>query len=58
MSGRTPAERWAELKARGSVTAAEIDAIDRDTPWKEVEPRWWFEMMKARAAIAARANHT
>lgn len=23
-----------------------IDAIDDDTPWQEVEPTWWVEMME------------
>ena len=23
----------------------DIDAIDNDTPWQEVEPKWWLSMM-------------
>lgn len=48
---KAPSERWAELKARGSYTKAEIDSIDSDTPWAPVEPRWWLEMMDARKAL-------
>jgi len=28
---------------------ARIDYINELTPWSEVEPRWWLEMMKVRA---------
>lgn len=48
----TPRQMWEELKTRGNYTSQEIDAIDKETPWSEVEPEWWLEMMQARAAIA------
>lgn len=51
MKKQEPYERWEQLKARGNVTAEEIDAIDRDTPWAEVEPRWWLEMMDFRRSL-------
>lgn len=37
--------RWETLKARGYFTVEEINAIDKDTPWSEIEPTWWLEMM-------------
>lgn len=40
----SPYQRWQELKAKGP-TLAEIEAIDQATPWGEVEPDWWLEMM-------------
>lgn len=53
----TPCQRWLALKERGGFTAAEIDAVDRDTPadprnpW--AEPAWWLEMMDARQELTA-----
>jgi hypothetical protein len=51
---KTPSDRWEELKARGNATLSEIDSIDRDTPWAEVEPRWWLEMMDFRRTLHGR----
>jgi len=27
-------------------TINEFDKIDKDTPWQEVEPKWWLDMME------------
>lgn len=42
----TEAQRkWEALKARGSYTIEEIEAVDEETPWADTEPAWWLEMM-------------
>lgn len=28
-----------------------IDKIDKDTPWQECEPEWWFDMMDFRKSV-------
>ena len=38
----TPSQKWRELKAH---ILQRIEEIDERTPWKEVEPQWWLEMM-------------
>ena len=45
------AARWAATKARGNPTLAEIESIDSDTPWSELEPTWWLEMMDVQRAL-------
>lgn len=39
-----PATRWVALREHMLRNIAEIDAA---TPWAEVEPGWWLDMMKA-----------
>lgn len=51
----TPKEQWLALKARGNPTHAEIEAIDKATPWSIVEPEWWLEMMDAQRLIVTPA---
>jgi len=46
--GASPRERWIALRAQ---FLAEIDAIDKATPWSEVEPDWWLEMANARRSV-------
>lgn len=46
-------QMWGALKERGHPTTQEIDAIDKATPWQEVEPTWWLEMMSTYRTIAA-----
>ena len=29
----------------------QIDEIDRDTPWSQIEPQWWLDMMKIRRQV-------
>lgn len=41
----TPQFRWNRL--RGQITA-QIDAIDKATPFEEVEPGWWLRMQRVR----------
>lgn len=38
-----PRVRWEALKAG---LAQAIRDIDTDTPWQEVEPGWWLDMMR------------
>ncbi len=42
----TPSEMFEQLK-NAIVQATEM--IDSDTPWQEVEPKWWLEMMDLQA---------
>lgn len=41
----SPADQWVALKAD---ILRQIEAIDKATPWSEVEPRWWLEMVGIR----------
>lgn len=34
-----------------SVTIEAIDEIDNLTPWSEVEPQWWLDMMHYRKIL-------
>lgn len=44
----TPAQRWERAKAQ---LLAEVEVIDKETPWSNAEPSWWLHMMAtARAA--------
>ncbi len=45
---KTPWEQWQELKRE---TLSKIKDIDNATPWSEIEPKWWHEMMNVSAAI-------
>lgn len=38
----TPKERWRKL---AKATIVEINAIDADTEWQDLEPNWWLGMM-------------
>ena len=29
----------------------DIDEIDKETPWSEIEPDWWLDMMELRRFI-------
>ena len=29
----------------------EIDRVDRQTPWQEIEPEWWIDMIEIREFI-------
>lgn len=49
----SPSTRWSQLKAKlpeiQNITnidevLSEIESIDNDTPWSEVEPTWWLDM--------------
>lgn len=60
MSLKTPAQRWCDLVDNGPLERtnqdsinmlAEIDKIDQDTPWQEVEPNWWLSMMDLRKML-------
>jgi len=46
-------DRWEALKAK---VRAEIGAIDKDTPWAEVEPEWWLEMQEVLRAVSKGAE--
>jgi hypothetical protein len=39
----SPSAQWAALKQE---TLDRIKTIDKATPWAEVEPQWWLEMMR------------
>ena len=42
-------ELWEALRDREErPTIEEIDAIDNLTPWSEIEPNWWLDMMMER----------
>ena len=28
-----------------------VDIIDENTPWSEVEPQWWLDMMEIRRKV-------
>ena len=43
-----PSARW---RAAKDALLREIAAIDKDTPWSEVEPDWWIEMMAVAASL-------
>lgn len=45
----SPADEWTILKTE---ILARIEVIDKATPWQEVEPRWWLEMMRVRALLS------
>lgn len=47
-----PSARW---KAAKAALLAEIAAIDKATPWSDVEPDWWVEMMAVAAALSRHA---
>lgn len=34
----------------------DIDSIDNETPWQEVEPEWWVQMMVLRRSAQERFN--
>lgn len=51
--GTVPSARW---KAAKVALLREIAAIDDDTPWSEVEPDWWLEMMAVQRAALAKAG--
>lgn len=36
---------------------AMIDEFDRKTPWQEVEPQWWLDMMKRADRLRAATHH-
>lgn len=39
---------WNDLKQE---ILDKIDIIDRETLWREFEPRWWLEMMEVRRIV-------
>ncbi len=49
----SPAARWLDLRKE---MLTRINKIDNDTPWSEVEPRWWLGMMEAAKTIREVAN--
>lgn len=57
-------EMWEQLlhSERYSVdieaTIKEIDRIDSLTPWSEVEPNWWLDMIQERKDLRKRLNKT
>lgn len=46
-------ETWETLRAE---MLRRIDAIDKATPWRETEPRWWLQMMDVRAEMLKSPN--
>lgn len=46
-------ETWETLRAE---MLRRIDAIDKATPWRETEPRWWLQMMDVRAEMMKSPN--
>lgn len=38
---------WESIKGN-RPTLEEIDNIDSKTPWSNIEPKWWLEMMEFR----------
>lgn len=30
---------------------SQIESIDKETPWSEVEPKWWLEMMEVQSFV-------
>ena len=45
-------QRWEAIRNQQGLSIAEIDGIDRDTPWSEREPAWWLHMMSVRRELA------
>lgn len=39
--------RWEAVRTK---LLAEIEDIDNNTEWREVEPRWWLQMMEVQRA--------
>ncbi len=37
-------------------TLKDIDTIDGDVPWREVEPEWWLQMMTLRRVVQQYLN--
>lgn len=41
-------DRWEKTKAE---LLKEIEEIDQATPWSNVEPQWWLQMMRVQRAL-------
>lgn len=41
---------WESIKGN-RPTLEEIDNIDKMTPWSNIEPKWWLDMMDARKEL-------
>lgn len=41
---------WESIKGN-RPTLEEIDNIDSKTPWSNIEPKWWLEMMEVRREL-------
>ena len=44
----TPEEKYKQLLTE---IIAKIDEIDKETPWRISEPKWWLKMMDLRTFI-------
>lgn len=51
-AAQTPQSRWRELRAEFLKSIEEINAA---TPWQEVEPKWWLEMMDVSRSLREQA---
>lgn len=49
----TPKERWESLR---EGILKNIKMIDRDTPWRENEPKWWLEMREIEQKLLNQRN--
>lgn len=48
---QAPYKQWSDLKAQ---VLTEIQQIDNNTKWSEVEPEWWLEMMDVQRLLQKR----
>ncbi len=47
---KTQAECAAKWETTKALILEAINAIDKDTPFSDIEPKWWREMMAVRKA--------
>ena len=54
MSGEYMETKYKELLEK---LLNDIDKLDAETPWQEIEPAWWLQMMDIRAKAQWQINH-
>jgi len=47
-------QKWKKLSQE---MIDKINALDKDTPWSETEPKWWIEMSNVRRALFTSENN-